>query len=350
MRASVVLVVALAACVFCAVPSTDETHRKFQDYISKYGRIYSTDEEYQHRYNNFLNTLERIAKKNAASKKHVLYAVTKFADQSEEEIMQRRMPAVSASNYSTSCLANGVTAPVYTKERVAAIPDSFDWRDKGAVTPVKNQGQCGSCWAFSTTGNIESQWIIKGHTPSNFSEQLIVDCSTGCTMVEGQAVCNSGCDGGWPWSAMFDIISWGGLETEDEYPYVGVDETCAKNSKELVAPLKNYTCLGTDEGQMATFLYQNGPLSVALDADLVEDYDSGIIDPWFPSEECDPTSLDHAVLLVGYGVESDVFGSTPFWIVKNSWGADWGENGYFRIYRGDGVCGINNAVSSAILA
>jgi len=123
-----------------------------------------------------------------------------------------------------------------------------------------------------------------------------------------------------------------------------------KNSAKLHAPVKNYTCVGTDETQIAAYLVANGPLAVALDADLVEDYTSGIIDPWDPTVECDPTSLDHAVLLVGYGVEDDIVYSTPYWIVKNSWGADWGENGYFRIYRGDGVCGINNAVTDAVMA
>jgi len=101
---------------------------------------------------------------------------------------------------------------------------------------------------------------------------------------------------------------------------------------------------------MPTVLMQNGPLSIAIDADMVEDYSSGIIDPYFPDEECDPTSLDHAVLIVGWGVESsEIFGDTPYWIVKNSWAASWGENGYFRIYRGEGLCGLNNAVMTVLM-
>jgi len=100
---------------------------------------------------------------------------------------------------------------------------------------------------------------------------------------------------------------------------------------------------------MPTILMKNGPLSIALDADLVEDYSSGVIDPYFPSYECDPTSLDHAVLIVGWGVDSsEIFGDTPYWIVKNSWGGDWGENGYFRIYRGQNVCGLANAVMTVL--
>jgi len=233
---------------------------------------------------------------------------------------------------------------------ISAIPSYFNWTAKGVVTGVKDQGDCGSCWAFSTIGNIESQYAISGKPLTSFSEQMIVDCSTACCDVEGQTVCNQGCDGGWMWTALTDVMSWGGVETELQYPYTGVDGTCNKVNSNLYAAVKNYTCIGTDEDQMAAFLVANGPLAVALNADLVEDYTSGIIDPWWPSEECDPTTLDHAVLIVGFGVdESDIFGDTPYWIVKNSWGENWGEYGYFRIYRGAGVCGINNAVTSAIL-
>jgi len=127
-----------------------------------------------------------------------------------------------------------------------------------------------------------------------------------------------------------------------------VDGTC-KRAGPMIAAISSYTCLSAplaaDEGQMAANLVSHGPLAVALNAAYVEDYTSGIIDPWF-DDECDPTELDHALLIVGYGVDSGDFGSTPYWIVKNSWGADWGENGYFRIYRGGNTCGIANAVSS----
>jgi len=124
----------------------------------------------------------------------------------------------------------------------------------------------------------------------------------------------------------------------------------------LQAKIKGYTCLSNqtagsaDEGLMASYLVSHGPLSIAMDADILQYYYSGIVDPWFPGYECDPTQLDHALLLVGYGVESsEIWGQTPFWIVKNSWGSDWGEEGYFRIIRGTGACGVNNAVSSVFM-
>jgi len=170
-------------------------------------------------------------------------------------------------------------------------------------------------------------------------------------MEEGQSVCNSGCGGGWMWNAMTDIMTWGGLESEDAYPYTGEDGTC-QMAGPYYAALKNYTCLSTPNGAdettlMPTFLVNAGPLSIAMNADLLMDYSSGIVNP-SSTDDCDPTSLDHALLLVGYGTDSTT--GTSYWIVKNSWNTSWGEAGYFRIARGTGACGLNNAVVSPILA
>jgi len=152
------------------------------------------------------------------------------------------------------------------------------------------------------------------------------------------------------WNAMTDIMSWGGLETQASYPYTGEDGTCQMSGPYL-APLKNYTCLsvpnGADEAVlMPTFLVNKGPLSIAFNADLIMDYSNGIVNP-SSVEDCDPTSLDHAVLIVGYDTDPS---GINYWIVKNSWSATWGESGYFRIARGTGACGLNNAVVSPILA
>jgi len=278
---------------------------------------------------------------------------------SEEEFARtRKMKKVNSGALAASCLANGVTADLDFD--LTNLPDSFDWRTKGAVTPVKDQGQCGSCWSFSTTGNIEGQYFLKTGTLVSFSEQLIVDCSTACCNVPGYGpVCNSGCNGGWQWTAFYDVVNWGGLETEAQYPYTsggGASGSCQKDNSKLMAKITNYTCLSNqnnngapaNEDQMAAFVQAKGPLAIAFDAGYLQSYSSGVIDPWFPSEECDPTALDHAVLIVGWGIQTGVWESTPYWIVKNSWGSDWGENGYFRIYRGGNVCGLANAVSSAV--
>jgi len=302
---------------------------------------------------NFKATLGRI---NMYSKqnKHAKFGVNKFSDQSVTEFSRtHKMQKMNAQALATSCLAKGVSADL--DYNVSDVPTSFDWRTKGAVTPIKDQGQCGSCWTFSTTGNIEGQYFLKTGTLLSFSEQMLVDCSKGCCNIDGFGnVCNQGCNGGWQWNTFFDIVNWGGIEQESQYPYTASDGACNMNVSLLTAKIKNYDCLSNvngdgnpaNEDQMAAYIQQHGPISIALDATYLMDYSSGIVDPWF-EDECDPTQLDHALLIVGWGVEKGIFETTPYWIVKNSWGASWGESGYFRIYRGSNVCGIANAVSCA---
>jgi len=272
------------------------------------------------------------------------------------------MKSKSSQDLAFSCLAKGVTVSLnYSSDVIKAIPDAWDWRtqggkdNKGIVTNVKDQGMCGSCWAFSTIGAIESAYAFSGNDLTTFSEQLVVDCSKGCSNEPPYGVvCNQGCNGGWQWNAFYDIVKWGGVETEKDYPYRGVDQSCRKKNSSLVAPLKNYTCLSgpdpVDEEQLRAYVYQNGPVAIALDANLLQFYWGGIIDPFFPGFECDPSVLDHALLLVGWGEERNWFWQmTPYWLVKNSWGEDWGDSGYFLIARNTNLCGIANAVSAPLM-
>jgi len=278
------------------------------------------------------------------------FAVNEFADLSREEFRSQRLSKTvhSGSELATACLANGVDA---VQLSTANLPSSWDWRNHSVVNPIKNQGQCGSCWAFSTIGVIESQWALAGNTLTSFSEQLLVDCSTGCCLEEGEDVCNAGCGGGWQWNAYVDIMSWGGVETETEYPYTAENQQCQMVDSDLMAPIKNYTCITTpggqpaNEGQMAAYLVSYGPIAIAMNAEYLDFYDGGVLDP----EGCDGESLDHAIIIVGFGTASAADGGNPYWIVRNSWGTDWGEEGYFKIIRGVGACGLNNAVSSVVM-
>jgi C1A family cysteine protease len=345
-----VLSIQVAVALKVSGGSLFKVKAQFDEYIVKYGKTYTEgSQEYQTRFRNFAESLKRVEALNS-KQTTATYGITRFSDMSKEEFARFRLNGGRkdpAAGLAIACLASGVLAPHMDE---TAAPASFDWRTKGKVTPVKDQGQCGSCWTFSTTGSIESAWAIAGHPLVELSEQEIVDCSQACCMVETYNVCNQGCDGGWPWSAFYDIMSWKGLPTETAYPYTGVDGTCSRKTSGLYGALKNYTCVtkpdgsGADETQMAAFVAANGPVSVALNADLLMDYTSGIITD--PDDSCDGTSLDHAVLVVGYGSQA----GTDFWIVKNSWNADWGEQGYFRMQKGASVCGINNAVSHPILA
>jgi len=349
----VILCLCLIAAVSAVVVNKNMVD-EFNHWMSKFGKSYSA-QEYPRRLANYKATLERI-KVSTKKSPSAVFAPNQFSDLSVDEfrfLYLMNKTHVPAQTLAISCLANGVTAEAAGYRKGPAAPASWDWRAKGKVTPVKDQQQCGSCWAFSTSGCLESAYAIKNNQNATmqFSEQMIVDCSHGCCMEEGQQVCNSGCGGGWMWNAMTDIMSWGGLETEEAYPYTGEDGTCSMQAPYYGA-MKNYTCLsvpnGADETSlMPTFLVTAGPLSIALNADLMMDYSSGIIAP-SSSADCDPTSLDHAVLIVGYGTDPTT--NQNYWIVKNSWNTSWGESGFFRILKGVNACGMANAVVSPILA
>jgi len=334
----------------------------FERFVQSYNKTYATAEEREYRFAVYQNSIRRVKELNRDSK-HAKFALNKFADLTPAEFSATMlMPKRSAQVLAQSCLASGVDSPLaYTPEEINALPTAWDWRttggkdNKGIVTPVKNQGQCGSCWTFSTTGNIESLWAKKGNTLTEFSEQLIVDCSHGCCSVPGEgSVCNQGCNGGFQWNAFQDIVSWGGLQTESEYPYTAETGVCHMDKQQLMAPITGFKCLSgpkpANEDQLQAYIYENGPVSIAMDAGLLQFYFGGIVDPFYPNLECDPNSLDHALLIVGWGQEANWVGTmTPYWLVKNSWGADWGDSGYFLIARNMNLCGLANAVSAATM-
>jgi len=331
------ILLALAAIVVVISASDEALFRKF---IATHGRVYATREEYRTRLDNFKTNLRRIEYLNNYPGQQATFAVNKFSDMSVQEFADTYLlPKFSPND---TCIWPYHRIHRVSKEEMIKAPAYFDWTDKGVVTPVKNQGDCGSCWTFSTTGNIEGQWALysSAHTLQGLSEQWIVDCSTRCLVSEPN-LCNSGCGGGLPWLAYEDIIANKGLPSEASYPYTGEDGTCA-NNQALVATISNWTALSTNPAEINTFLVSNGPLSITLNADLLMSYSSGVITG--PADECLNSESDHAVLLVGYGSNSTV----PYWIVKNSWRTDWGMNGYFMMESDNGLCGANACVTSSL--
>jgi len=221
----------------------------------------------------------------------------------------------------------------------ADLPASVNWTAKGAVTPVKNQEQCGSCWAFSTTGSVESAWFLAKGTLPSVSEQQLVDCST----AEG----NQGCNGGLMDYAFEYIIKNKGITTEAAYPYTATGpNACAAAGKPVAASLSGYKDVPVNsETALETAIAQQ-PVSVAVEADqsVFQFYSGGVMD-----SACG-TQLDHGVLAVGYGV----LGGKEYYLVKNSWGASWGANGYILLGRGAkfnpaGQCGIQMAASYPVV-
>jgi len=214
---------------------------------------------------------------------------------------------------------------------VSSLPTSVDWSTVGAVTPVKDQGQCGSCWAFSSTGAVEGAWFLKKKLLANLSEQQLVDCST----TEG----NQGCNGGLMDYAFQYVIANKGLTTDSAYPYTATGpNTCVATGLPVAATIVGFKDVPTNSQSALMTAVAQQPVAVAIEADqdTFQFYASGVL-----TKACG-TNLDHGVLLVGYGTLDGL----DYYKVKNSWGQDWGIDGYVLLGRGaqyngaQGQCGI----------
>jgi len=304
----------------------DLSHRQlFNTWKQRHSKVYTTSDEEDHRFQVFRQALAKIDELNAKSANPV-FGLTKFADWTAEEFSvllgykQRKTESVK------ELLPRG---PV-------EAPQTYDWRPLDRVTPVKDQAQCGSCWAFSATENIESIWMIKHNLGNaNFSPlapQQIVDCDT----------TDAGCGGGDTPTAFQYVISAGGQDTESSYPYTAEDGNCAFKSSAVEAKISSfkYATTTTNEQEMVDATVNVGPLSICVDAASWQYYTSGV----FMASDC-TTDLDHCVQIVGY----DLTQSPPFWIVRNSWGADWGEKGFIRLEYGKDTCGLADEATSAVV-
>ena len=325
------LIALLIALVSCNVEMDTMLHNQFQKFIKKYNKKYSSVNEYLARFEVFKMNVMNLYKESQKYKT----GITKFSDLTQQEFAKIYLNL----NYDAMAVANFNPAhPSFSN----AAPDSFDWRDKGLVTPVRDQGMCGSCWAFSTVANLEGLYYKLKGVAVDLSEQILVDCDT----------YDSACNGGLMEYA-FQWIKENGMETEEDYPYTGYKGSCkADPSKYIDMKVTGWKKLGSststwspvDEEEIKEFLYETGPLAIALNANPLQTYSGGILDK--TSSQCPVSGINHAVTLVGYGAESGV----DYWIVKNSWGANWGENGYFRIRRGTGCCGVNCYITTALVS
>jgi cathepsin L len=339
--------------------SVDSFQDQFYSFIHKYNKTYPTHEESIYRSQIFSKNLNLIQDYNSRNLSFTL-DINSFADLTHEEFKLRMFGDFLLKDknicwtigqnfdrcvsrgcqwcdldpvYGTFCAPGGKQNCFYNLQITnISVPSSLDWRTssgnpKGvvAVTEVKNQQQCGSCWSFSASGATEGVWAISTGKLVSLSEQQLVDCSS--------SYGNQGCNGG-SMDAAFQYIQKYGLCTEIDYPYKAVDSTCRKCNP--VAHLNGFIDISNEGGILNEI--QKGPVSIGLEADqsVFQFYSGGILD----DSSCG-SQLDHGVLIVGYGSDS----GKDYWIVKNSWGEQWGESGYIRIVRNKGMCGIGQMQS-----
>jgi hypothetical protein len=311
----------LVALTTAVAPLKDSEYEfLFTAWVNEYGKAYETA-EFFNRFKIFKANLDIIREHNAQNYSWTM-GMNEFGDMTWEEFRSIYIGGTKAVQREYLRSKN-----YPTEKPKGSIPTSLDWRAKGAVTPVKNQGQCGSCWAFSTTGSVEGAHEIATGTLVSLSEQQLVDCAGS----QG----NQGCNGGLMDDAFEYIIKNGGICSEASYPYKGVDGSCKKCTP--VATISSYVNNPSGNEQDLYQLIQNGPVSIAIEADQsgFQFYKNGVF-----SGACGH-NLDHGVLIVGYGTEN----SKPYWIVKNSWGPSWGMSGYILMIEGKNECGLDLSAS-----
>lgn len=291
---------------------------EFDKFQLKFKKTYFNSFEYQKRFLIFSTNLDKIMNHNFDIMQNFTLGVNYFSDLTSYEF-KSFIGKLNLNKYGCELFNSSSTIS----------PESLDWRDYNVVTSVKNQEQCGSCWAFSATGAIESVWAISKGQLINLSEQELVDCATGIKYG------GHGCNGG-QMDGAFKYVEQHGLCSDIEYPYTATQTSCM-NCDKIVYISSCYDVKPNDQLSLKNAVTIS-PVSVAIEADTFyfQSYSGGILD----SPQCG-TNLDHGVLIVGYGTENGL----DYWLVKNSWGVTWGMNGYVKILKSNntndpGICGI----------
>jgi len=289
---------------------------QFSSWATQFNITYSSDAQRDIRLEIFKDNMDKINKHNSGHHTWTM-AVNQFADMTQHEFAAKML------GYKPPTTDNMVNVHDIMPGEVLA--GEVNWVTKGAVSAVKNQGQCGSCWAFSTCAAVEGAYKLHGGALTNLAPQQLVDCDK----------TDSGCNGGLMDNG-FKYIQSNGICSMTEYPYTGRAGTCRASSCKSVTKVSSYSNVARSESALASAV-NSRPVSVACDAEPWQFYHSGIF-----SQSCG-TTLDHGILAAGYDT------SAGYWLVKNSWGTSWGESGYIRLKYGSNECGIANGASYPVI-
>jgi len=290
---------------------------EFQKWRVEHSKFYSNANEYQKRYAIWSSNYKRVLQHNSEDHTYEV-GMNYFADLDNAEFRALyTMPKMPSAEHSGE--------PFYPHGYL--IPESLDWRTLGMVNPVKDQGQCGSCYAFGAVAGMEAAYAKAGHSLVRMSEQNAIDCSWNYG--------NEGCNGGWHYSVFDYVIKNGGIDGEATYPYTAKSSyTCKYKAENSVGTIKSYYKVDENEDALLQAAAE-GVVSIAIDAGnwSFQMYKSGV----YNEPKCSPTDLDHAVALVGFGTQN----GQDYWIVRNSWGTSWGNKGYILMSRGkNNQCGV----------
>jgi len=316
------------------------------------GRRHASLREYNARLEVFSANAAMITAHNAENKSYTM-AMNKFGDWTREEFQAIMLPkkqqrgkrgtSVLIENNKENKIMDKHELPYEPLTSIAALPSEIDWRGTGADSGVKDQANCGSCWAFGAVGAMESAWFhATGHI-SLFSEQQVMDCAWG--YVPGSEDSASACDGGDAWAGIGHIVEAGGISAASDYQYLGQNDYCKEKSSPKTGKIRGFVRIPRyDDDALREAVYSRGPVAVSLDAsqDSFTFYSSGI----YYDTSCmwKPEDLDHSMMLVGYGTDP----AGDYWLVKNSWSKYWGDGGYVKIARDGGGCGASTDAVYAV--
>jgi len=324
-------------------------HREYDAFLLEHNpqRMHTSLKDYQRRSNIYLENKNKIAMHNSKPQRTFEMAMNKFGDWSRDELLSVMLPKNKIDvDIENELAEDDYSIPYKPKIDPSLVPNAVDWRGTLLAGKVKDQANCGSCWAFGAVGAMEAAWTMHSGKPIQLSEQQVMDCSWG--YVPGREGAASACNGGDAYAGVGHIVQSGGIAASEEYAYLGQGYYCREKETPKVARFKGYSKVPRyNDRALMEAVYSRGPVAVSLDAsqDSFTFYSSGV----YLEAKCmwRPDQLDHSMMLVGYG--TDPVTGLDYWLIKNSWSIHWGDRGYVKVARSGHGCGASTDALYAIV-